>query len=85
MRRFIFFTGVHLVDLDKDTGDTLKKQLVAWTELFNGSPMATKLTFITLPGNHKMLWKIEENKDDDEVELADPYMFCKLATRGNAK
>jgi hypothetical protein len=62
MRRFLFFTADHLVHLDNGTGDTLKKQLVARTKLFNGSPMATELTLITLPGNREFFGKLRRTR-----------------------
>jgi len=51
----LFFMGDLVVNLADDNGKTLKKQLDAWTELFNASPLTGKVTLIPLPGNHEML------------------------------
>jgi hypothetical protein len=70
---FLFFTGDLVVNLEADDGKTLKKQLEAWTELYKASPVAGKLTLIPLPGNHEMLEKVHEDKDDDDkVEVPNP-------------
>jgi calcineurin-like phosphoesterase family protein len=66
----LFFMGDLVVNLEDDNGKTLKNQLEAWTELFNASPLAGKVTLIPLPGNHEMLKKVHEDKDDeDKVEV----------------
>ena len=70
---YLFFMGDLVVNLEDDNGKTLKKQLEAWTELFNASPLAGKVTLIPLPGNHEMLKKVHEDKDDeDKVEVPNP-------------
>jgi hypothetical protein len=61
--------------LESDNGDKLKKQLDAWTKLYDKSPLAGKLTLIPMPGNHEMLQKLDDSKDkddDDEVEVPNP-------------
>ncbi|MGO9469180.1 MAG: metallophosphoesterase [Isosphaeraceae bacterium] len=69
----LFFVGDLVVNLADDDGKTLKKQLEAWTELFNASLLSGKLTLIPLPGNHEMLKKVHEDKDDDDkVEIPNP-------------
>jgi hypothetical protein len=70
---YLFFMGDLVVNLEDNEGETLEKQLSAWTELWNASPLAAKVTLIPLPGNHEMLKKIHEDKDSDEkVEVPNP-------------
>ena len=72
---YLFFTGDLVVNLKDDKGEELKKQLDAWTELYNASPMAGKLTLIPMPGNHEMLQKLVDDKDDeDKIEVPNPYV-----------
>lgn len=72
---YLFFTGDLVVNLEDDRGEKLKKQLDAWTELFNASPLAAKLTLIPLPGNHEMLRKLDDDKDDeDKVEVPNSHV-----------
>src|SRR5208337_1409935 len=70
---YLFFMGDLVVNLEDDKGKTLEIQLDAWTEVFNASPLAGKITLIPLPGNHEMLKKVHEDKDDeDKIELPNP-------------
>jgi Calcineurin-like phosphoesterase len=72
---YLFFTGDLVVNLESDNGEKLKKQLDAWTDVFNKSPLAGKLTLIPMPGNHEVLQKLDDSKDkddDDEVEVPNP-------------
>ncbi|MBV8076592.1 MAG: metallophosphoesterase [Planctomycetaceae bacterium] len=67
-----FFMGDLVVNLEDDDGKVLKKQLDAWTDLFNAGPLAGKITLVPLPGNHEMLRKLKPDKDADKVEIPNP-------------
>jgi hypothetical protein len=70
---YLFFMGDLVVNLEDDDGKMLKMQLKAWTTLYNASPLAGKVTLIPLPGNHEMLKKVHENKDDKtKIEVPNP-------------
>jgi hypothetical protein len=69
----LFFMGDLVLNLEADNGKMLEEQLEAWTKVFNASPLAGKVTLIPLPGNHEMLEKVHEDKDDeDNVEIPNP-------------
>jgi len=70
---YLFFCGDLVVNLEDDDGKVLQKQLDAWTALYSASPLAGKVTLIPLPGNHEMLKKVDEDKDnDDKIEVPNP-------------
>jgi hypothetical protein len=52
---YLFFMGDLVLNLEADEGETLEKQLVAWTALYKATPLAAMTTLIPLPGNHEML------------------------------
>ncbi|MFI5457519.1 MAG: metallophosphoesterase [Isosphaerales bacterium] len=67
---YLFFMGDLVVNLEDDDGKALKKQLDAWTPLFKASPLAAKTTLVPLPGNHEMLKKVADDKDqEDQIEV----------------
>jgi hypothetical protein len=69
----LIFTGDLVVNLEDDDGKALKHQLKEWTKRFQASPLAGKVTLVPLPGNHEMLKKIHEDKDDeDKIEVPNP-------------
>ena len=63
--RYLFFMGDLVLNLEADDGQTLEKQLVAWTALYKASPLAGLTTLIPMPGNHEMLKSVEEDDVKD--------------------
>ena len=59
--RYLFFMGDLVLNLEADDGQTLDKQLIAWTALYKASPLAGLTTLIPLPGNHEMLKTVDED------------------------